>query len=189
MKNSKNDLFELFKELGFLEDVVHFSNSHQKDQNVFVSTVRVELKGKGIIEARGFDRTVKNAEKDASKYLLELIHQNHRELLIDWDEVKKEAQLGDVLIKLYAYLSDDTETAAAKSMWLQKNETDKNLADIFDTLQAQNHASVSLFGNNLGAKRKATWIEALIWRMYGDKILSPTANQEFVKLADFLRQS
>ena len=78
-----------------------------------------------------------------------------------------EAQAGDALIKLCAYLSPELDSPEKKSRWLQERESDAYLTTRFDRLQAEGHPSLALFGENLGHKRKATWMEALVWRDYG----------------------
>ena len=187
MTNSKNELHELVKDLGYLESVVNFSSKWDDEKQVFVAHARFGLPKSDQIEGIGFGKKKKVAEISASGELLKIIRRDYTHLVIDWEEVRKEAQLGDLLIKLYAYLSEEMMTAADKSIWLQQNETDQHLVKIFDRLSLRRHPSVSFLGENLGTKRKATWIEALIWRKFGKEILASTADRVFRDIYKFFK--
>ncbi len=188
MDNAKNQLHEFVKELGYFENCITFDSTCLSLEEGFYSRVTFLVKdGREIVsEGKGQKKTA--SQIDASANLLTLIYEDHSDLIIDWEQVRIEAQAGDGLIKLSAYLNDAHPTAAQKSFWLQEMETDKHMVEIFDRLQSQNDDSVALFGNNLGAKRKATWIEALIARKFSHAIISPSAQKAFGELILFLEQ-
>ncbi|MEZ4888593.1 MAG: hypothetical protein R3E32_27965 [Chitinophagales bacterium] len=186
MYNAKNQLHELVKELGYFEDCVSFKTIVR--QGEFYSEATFWVKDGRKITEIGVGHKKTASEINASENLLSIIFDEHKDLIIDWEEVKIEAQAGDGLIKLCAYLNEAHATAEAKSIWLQQMESDKNMVEIFDQLQSENHPSVALFGDNLGAKRKATWIEALISKKFAQSIIAPSASKAFRELTLFLER-
>ena len=188
MQNPKNDLHELIKNIGHLEYHVTFSDRFDESEQLFVATARLFIDEVVDIEEKGKATSKKAAEKEAAQAILDCIHEQHQHLIIDWEEAKVEAQAGDALIKLCAYLSDENTTAEAKSLWLQQAESDDYLAELFDRMVNQQHPEVAIFGANLGNKKKATWVEAMIWRQFGALVISPAAGEAFQGLAAFLRK-
>ena len=186
MTNARNRLLEFMKELGYYEDCVSYVTEFDDEQGCFISKAKLTIKDGRVIEGMGSASTKKDAQIDASQSILDIIDDQHPDLKIDWDQIRMEAQAGDGLIKLCAYLSDEFSTAAEKSFWLQKMESDAHMVEIFDRLKAGDDPSVILFGNNLGQKRKATWIEALIWEKFGAAFNTPGTVQGLKGLASFL---
>jgi len=184
MKNAKNDLHELIKNIGYFEETISFSVHDQA--GTFAARAEFTTKDGRSIHGSGSGSTKKAAEIAAAKNMLDAIYATYEDLLIDWEEAKAEAQAGDSLIKLCAYLSEDFNSVEEKSRWLQHMESDEHLARLFDKLKAQGHPSVVFFGNNLGAKKKATWMEAMIWRKFGKNIISNAADRAFRDLISFL---
>ncbi|MCI4671810.1 MAG: hypothetical protein MRZ79_26950 [Bacteroidia bacterium] len=188
MKNSKNDLHELVKNIGYLEEVLSFSTFKRYDSIEFTSEASLSLNGELTLSGEGIGETKTKAEIAACQQILHTIKRDYKHLLIDWEQVKKEAQIGDVLVKLNAYLSPELRTAEEKSLWLQEIESDKNFAELFNSLKEEGDEAVAFFGSNLGAKKKATWIEALVWKKYGEQILSPNSAHAFEDMMQFLKE-
>lgn len=186
MHNAKNQLLEIVKELGYLEDSVTFQTDFNATESIFYSNALLSLNNKLHIEAIGTGSKKKAAEINASQHLIILMKEQYPDLMIDWAQIRIAAQAGDGLIKLCAYLTETIPSAAEKSFWLQKIETDKHMVEIFEQLKIQQHPDVIFFGDNLGAKRKATWIEALIWEKFGQAIIAPSAKTGFKELVQFL---
>ena len=185
MDNAKNRLHELIKDLGHYEKCVSFKDKVQ-DQQTFISRATLQVNDGRIIEGEGTGETKKEAQIQACAAVLEVIDQQHRDLYVDWMQVKVAAQLGDSLIKLCAYLSDEMPSAEDKSLWLQEMESDSHMVSIFDKMHRASHPLVNIFGQNLGAKKKATWIEALIWQRFGQEIIAPGSGNAFHQIGDFL---
>ena len=187
MLNAKNRLYEFVKELGCYEQCVQYQSSSSSPNGNFISQATVTFADGRKVVGTGSSFKKVEAEIAAAEHALSIIAETHQDMQIDWKQVFMEAQAGDALIKLCAYLSESFETAEQKSLWLQTLESDEHLADIFDRLQSQNDSSVSIFGPNLGSKRKATWIEALIWREFGALCLSANAKGALNDLSLFLK--
>ncbi|RMG67024.1 MAG: hypothetical protein D6722_13945, partial [Bacteroidetes bacterium] len=107
-------------------------------------------------------------------------------LAIDWEAVFMEAQAGDALIKLAAYLDPRLDSAAEKSQWLQRMESDSYLVARFDQLRAERHPQFVRFGPHLGHKRKATWMEAQAWRNFGAFVRRAEADMALAALQHWL---
>ena len=188
MQNAKNRLHNLLKELGYWENCVDFDSRtiQRADTNHTETEATLTLADGRKIRARGVATKRRDAEIAAAAEIIETIQRNHRDLLIDWPSVRIEAQAGDGLIKLCGYLSNQTSSAEEKSRWLQRMETDSHMVTLFNRLQADRHPTFTLFGTNLGNKRKATFIEAMIWRQFGPVILAEGATDAFDRIARFL---
>ncbi|MGB1243227.1 MAG: hypothetical protein ACPG49_11940 [Chitinophagales bacterium] len=188
MDNAKNQLYEFARELGYFEACITFESTRLFLEEGFHTRATFLVRDGREIIGEGTGQRKTTSQIDASTQLLNILFEKHKDLIIDWEQIRIEAQAGDGLIKLCAYLNNEHSTAAKKSFWLQEMETDKHMVEIFDRLHAQNDSSVALFGDNLGAKRKATWIEALIARRFGSSIISPSAGKAFEELIHFLQQ-
>jgi hypothetical protein len=187
MQNAKNRLYEFLKELGYLENCVQFYSLESSPNGNFKICATVKFADGRQVKGTGKGLKKLEAEVAACKNVLSSIGKRHKELLIDWEQVFVEAQAGDALIKLCAYLSDSFETIEQKSLWLQRLESDNHLAQVFDSLKQKNDPLVAIFGNNLGIKKKATWIEALIWKRFGNACLSTDSKERLNELAKFLK--
>jgi len=184
--NAKNQLLELLQSLGSFAEEAVFSKMEAAPSGGYRSKVVVtfpdgrEMKGIGD----GKDRT--DADIAAAQQVLNIIRTDHPDLMIDWDELKEEAQAGDTLIKLGVYTALNLSDAATKSLLLQELESDSHLARVFDRLQVENDPDLAIFGSNLGEKRKSTFIEALLWKRYREKVLQPGARKALHELLDLL---
>lgn len=188
MENFINPIYEFVQNLGYIESVVEFIDSFDTDNQLYISVVKLNINYHSILESEepGIDSSKLEARNQAAKNLLELIQIKHKELIIDWEELRIEAQAGDCLIKLCAYLSLQLSSPEEKSIWLQNKENSVFLAQKFDELQKSNFAPLSIFGSKLGQKKKSTFIEAFIWKRYQDLILQPDAHEKLSKIFNFL---
>lgn len=187
MQNGKNRLHEFMKELGYFENCVKFHSLQPSPNSLFKIQASTYFADGRIVAGVGEGQKKVEAEIAACENVLSIIHEKQEDLLIDWGQVFVEAQAGDALIKLCAYLSDSFETIEQKSRWLQSLESDYHLARVFDALKQRNDPSVVIFGSNLGTKKKATWMEALIWKRFGKACLSAHARERLNELEVFLQ--
>lgn len=182
-QNAKNRLYEFIRELGYPDDCLTFRS--WATEAGFAAQVQVNLGGGYHFQGEGSDSRRTAAEIAAAAAVLpELMAQPA--LAIDWEAVFMEAQAGDALIKLAAYLDPQLDSAAQKSHWLQRVESDAYLVARFDQWQAEGHPAVAVFGPHLGQKRKATWMEAQVWRTFGAFVRSPAAGPALKALQDWL---
>ncbi len=126
------------------------------------------------------------AEFEAAQVVLNTLEQEHRDLLVNWSAIEVEAQAGDALIKLGAYLSTQLKTPQEKSHYLQRFEQDSYLATVFDRWKGQNNLDLAIWGTELGEKRKAALVEALLWRKFGSRILTNDASNQLQELLKLL---
>ena len=184
--NAKNQLMELLQSLGSFEEEAVFSKMDAAPSGGHRSKVVVTFPDgreiKGIGEGQG--RT--DADIAAAQQVLNIIRTDHPDLMIDWEELKEEAQSGDTLIKLGVYTALNLNDAATKSLLLQELESDSHLAQVFDRLQVENDPDLAILGTNLGEKRKSTFIEALLWKRYKDRVFQPEARKALHELLDSL---
>jgi len=97
-----------------------------------------------------------------------------------------DAQGGDALIKLAAYVVKADLSPEGRSQWLQAHEADAYLARVFDQLWEAGDADVRGFGRRRGEKFKASVVEALIWRRFRQKVLSETARASLEDIIQLL---
>jgi hypothetical protein len=112
-----------------------------------------------------------DAELIAAQMTIDNLRNTYPELLVNWDDIYVETQAGDAIIKLGIYLSESIKTASEKSQALQTLESDQHLAKVFETWKAKGDQDLAIWGNSLGEKKKATLVEALLWRRYGKQII------------------
>ncbi|MFQ3584353.1 MAG: hypothetical protein SNJ85_05385 [Cyanobacteriota bacterium] len=128
-ENAKKQLLEILKNLGHLEECANFettlSSLPPNPQNSIVVTVKFP-NGRAI-RGTGNEQCKVDAEILAAHSILEILRNTHPELLVNWEEIYVEAQVGDALIKLGVYLSESLSTVSDKSKELQKWESDQNL--------------------------------------------------------------
>jgi Double-stranded RNA binding motif len=182
-ENAKNRLLELLKNLGCIEDCAQFqTTSPLIAYGQHYTVVLVNLPDGRVVKGTGDSRRKKDAEIAAAMDAIEQLHRNHPDLIIDWDKIKIEAQAGDALIKLGVYLSPNRTSADDNSKQLQNSESDAHLERVFDQWQAQGDQDLAIWGNNLSEKRKATLVEALLWRRFGTLVLASDASEKLQSL-------
>lgn len=184
-ENAKNKLQELLDDLGCTGNCIDFQHTSVADH--YRSTVMVTFPDGRTIQGTGEGQRKPSADIAAAQNALDRVERIYPYLLVDWKKLGVEAQAGDALIKLGVYLSAESKSAADNSNQLQISETDAHLARVFDRWKAQNDPDLAIWGNDLGAKRKATLIEALLWRRYGQNVIAANAPAQLASLLRTLR--
>ncbi|MBC7883233.1 MAG: hypothetical protein H7Y37_18240 [Anaerolineae bacterium] len=185
-ENAKNQLQELLQSLGCDKNCADFQPLPPAPPYLHGSTVTVTFPDGRSVQGTGRGNGKSDAEIAASQAALEQMHIDHADLFMDWNEVSVKAQLGDALIKLGVYLSKEFMTAEDKSKRLQTLESDKHLAKIFDQWKDNRDPDLTIWEPYLGEKRKATLVEALLWRRFGTQVISVTAPQQLQSLLESL---
>jgi hypothetical protein len=171
-ENAKNQLLEILKDLGCLESCAQFQSDRVSD-GCYRSTVVVTFPDGREVVGSG-EGGQKSASIAAAQVALDQLKQKYPDLIINWESIRIEAQAGDALIKLGVYLSVDLTRASDTSKRLQELEPDNQLAKVFDRWRTENDPDLSIWGSTLGKKRKATLVEALLWRRFKtDEMLVP----------------
>ncbi|HEY9630077.1 MAG TPA: hypothetical protein V6C84_22515 [Coleofasciculaceae cyanobacterium] len=185
-ENAKNQLLELLKNLGCIENCADFQSASASTalSPLHQSTVVVRFPDGRTVEGTGQGRRKSEADIAAAQVALNTVRKDHPDLVIHWDALNVEAQAGDALIKLGVYLSADLKSADDKSKYLQSLESDFYLAKVFDQWKAQGDPDLAVWGTHLGEKRKATLVEALLWRRFGSQVIT---NQAPIQLQLLLR--
>jgi hypothetical protein len=163
--NEKNELGELLGDLGCSANCAEFQ-PEQISLGHYRSTVIVAFPDGRKIQEVGEGEKRVSADIAAARIALELWRNDYPDLIIDWDRIYLDAQRGDTLIKLGIYSSEDLINADEASKRLQKLESDHYLAKVFDCWKAQENPDLAIWGNVLSEKRKATLVEALLWRRF-----------------------
>ena len=175
--NAKNQLLEILKNLGCLEECASFQTtlSSLPPNPQHSTVVTVTFPDGRAVRGTGNGQRKVDAEIVAAQAVLETLRNTCPELLVNWEEIYVEAQAGDALIKLGVYLSVSLKTASDKSKELQKWESDLHLAKVFEQWKAKGDPDLAIWGSNLGEKKKATLVEALLWKRYGSQIMTDDA--------------
>lgn len=95
--------------------------------------------------------------------------------MVNWNEIENDAQRGDALIKLGVYLLPSLETPEEKSNVLQRLESDLHLANLFEQWKSNGDKRLRIWGDNLGEKKKATLVEALLWQQFKKNVITEDA--------------
>ena len=182
-QNPRNQLESVLRQAGLVAENHIEVVTDQLGEQSFRARVTLEFPD-GVVVSEEGGQTIgkKPSIKLACQAVLDQLQHTHPYLFTSWEELRVEAQAGDALIKLAAYLSDAVPTAAAASDWLQALESNENLAQVFDRWKAVDHPELTQWGTWLSDDRKGTIIEALIWRQYGARILSASARAELAGL-------
>ena len=188
-ENAKSQIFKILKNLGCLEECVNFETtlSSPPPNTQHSTVVTVKFPNGHAVRGTGNGQRKVDAEIVAAQSVLEILRNTYPELLVNWEEIYVEAQAGDALIKLGVYLSESLRTASDKSKELQKWEPDQNLVKVFEQWKAKGDPDLAVFGSNLGEKKKATLVEALLWRRYGSQIMTDDAPLKLQSLLKMLQ--
>ncbi|HEY9628826.1 MAG TPA: hypothetical protein V6C84_16115 [Coleofasciculaceae cyanobacterium] len=173
--NAKNQLIELLHELGCPASCAEFKSETPSVGGLHCSTVVVTFPDGLQICGIGIAQRITQAEIAAAQKVLGLLHDHHPNLMVNWDEIRVEAQAGDALIKLAVYLSIESTTASEKSLILQKWEHNAHFEQMFDLWKSQGDPDLAIWGDDLSQERKATLVEALLWRRFGKQVLAADA--------------
>jgi hypothetical protein len=182
--NAKNQLLELLKNLGCSEDCADFQ-AKSVSPGFHQSTVIVSFPDGHTVQGSGGGSRKSDADIAAAKDAIERLSNTYPELIVDWADINVQAQAGDALIKLGIYLSTSIKSTSAKSLQLQSLESDLHLAKVFDQWKVQGDPDLAVWGSNLGEKRKATLVEALLWQRFGTQVISTGASvqlQNMIKM-------
>ncbi|MEP0910901.1 hypothetical protein NDI45_08225 [Leptolyngbya sp. GB1-A1] len=176
-ENAKNQLLEILKNLGCLEEYADFQTTllSPPPNSQHSTVVTVTFPDGRIVKGTGKGQRKVDAELIAAQTTIDILRNTYPELLVNWDEIFVEAQAGDALIKLGVYLSASLRTASEKSKELQSLEADQHLAKVFEQWKAKGDPDLAIWGSNLGEKKKATLVESLLWRRYGKQIMADDA--------------
>lgn len=184
--NAKNRLLELLKNLGCSEDCADFQPKSLSSSGFHQSTVVIGFPDGRIIQGTGEGSRKSYADIAAAKDAIEKWSNSYQDLLVNWAEINVQAQAGDALIKLGIYLSTAIKSASDKSLQLQRLESDSHLAMVFDYWKAQGDPDLAIWGANLGEKRKATLVEALLWQRFGTQVISTNASEQLQALMQMI---
>jgi hypothetical protein len=185
-ENAKSHLLEFLKDLGYSEKLAVFKTSPQPRSGVFHSTVNIVLPGDCEIYGAGEGHRRSDAESAVAQAVLDQLHSNYPDLFVDWTKIRVEAQAGDALIKLGAYLTLGCNSASSSSQLLQNTETNLHLAQIFGRWRSQGEPELAIWGPNLSKTKKATLVEALLWRRFSKRVLTSNATTELRVMIDSL---
>jgi hypothetical protein len=183
-ENAKNKLQELLNNLGCIDNCIDFQ--HTLISDIYRSTLTVTFPDGRIVRGTGEGLRKSDADISAARNVLDLVARIYPYLLVDWIQLGIEAQAGDALIKLGVYLSAESKSAADNSKGLQNLETNTSLAKIFDRWKAHKDPQLGIWGTNLSEHRKATLVEALLWRRYGKQIITANAPTHLAALLNEL---
>lgn len=170
--NPRNELEQLLRMWGLVAERHIHTRYEEPGEQWFRATVTVEFPDGETVAARG-ERTIgkKATMKQACAAVLHKLRSTHPHLFVDWEEIRVDAQAGDALIKLAAYLSPSLESSSASSCWLQKLESNAHLARVFDQWKEDGHPELARWGSWLSDHRKGTLVEAALWREVGPLVV------------------
>lgn len=180
--NARNQLQELLQKRGLPLNLADYDSHQPYPGAPWKSTVTGSLPDRQPVSGTGTGSRKSDAEVNAAEDALSRLNADEAKAASEWDPIRAEAQAGDALLKLAAYLADDLDSPEAKSAWLQVNESDAKLAWIFDRWQLAGDPDVSNYGAGLGEKYKSTLVEAILWRRYGRRVLGPEAAEALGEL-------
>jgi hypothetical protein len=184
--NAKNQLLELLQELGCDESCAKF-RSKSLSQNSGHSSTLVVIFPNGLqVTGTGIGHRVSESEIAAAQAVLDLLRAEYPRFFVDWTKINLEAQAGDALIKLGVYLLSGLNNTSSKSKLLQNFESNSHLAKIFDIWKSVGDIDLAMWGSELGEKRKATLVEALVWRRFGKQVIRSDASAQFKLLLKIL---
>lgn len=184
MFNAKNQLQERLQKAGQPLHLVTYTTVTPAPLG-WSSRVELALPGRPVVSAIGHGTRKAFAEVDAAEKLVALLS-GADVTGIDAaasEAVRVEAQRGDALLKLAAYVHPALGAASDRSAWLQRTESDTALARVFDAWKAEGAPELADYGDGLGEKAKATLVEAVLWRRFHAQVLAPGAAEALAALA------
>lgn len=184
--NAKNQILELLQNLGCNSNCADFQSIHLS-HNLYRSIVIITFPDGQIVHENVEKESKSEADFLVAEIILERLRKNYRKFLVNWEKIKVEAQAGDALIKLSVYLSSQSKNSNDKSKQLQNLESDFNLAKVFDRRKAQSDPDLAIWGTNLSEKRKATLVEAMVWRRFSEQVLKSNAHTKLELLLKTLQ--
>lgn len=170
MSNAKNDIKELIETFGLSQQVAVYT--HEPAGRGWRSTLVLQLPLREAVTGVGAGARASEADMAAARAVKDQLDAS---LFQAWPAIRIEAQAGDALLKIAAYLASGPATAADRSCWLQAVESDPALAVVYDRWAAEGAPELAAYGPGLGEKAKAALVEAVLWRRYGARVLGPEA--------------
>lgn len=170
--NAKNELKELLEARGLPTTLATYTHT-QGVAGLWTSTVEVRIPGREPVHGVGTATRKTEADIAASADVLPKLTEASEADTAHWALIIAEAQAGDALIKLAAYLGGGSPEE--RSVWLQDHESDVALARLFDRWYEEGAPELISYGSGLGTKYKATLVEAIIWRRFGARMLAANA--------------
>ncbi|MFZ5476683.1 MAG: hypothetical protein ACOZNI_07910 [Myxococcota bacterium] len=176
--SAKTRLKETLEKVGrTLDDETDFRRRERADGQ-WESTVTVSLPGMVDVVRTGAAWRRRDADARACAAALDTLDLP----VLDWSRWRRDAQAGDALLKLAAYLAADLGSVGEVSLWLQGAERNRALASVFDRWHADGHEDLRIFGPGLGEEARATVVEAIIWRRYCERVLREGALDALARL-------
>lgn len=185
MINAKNRIKELLEGLGLQQERAVYSRS-QAGAGAWTSVLVISLPDRCPTSGTGTASTRSQADIMAAENALAELADAPEGQPWDWVPIRAEAQAGDALLKLAAYLAAGLATTEDRSLWLQIHESDFALANVFDRWRAEGAPEFAVYGAGLGEKLKSTLVEAVIWRRYGSRVLGVEAAAALGELREVL---
>ncbi len=178
--NAKNELQELFQRMGWKTPAAGlYSHERVEPSGRWRSTIDFRLEDDRHLSGVGEADTKSQADVAAAAAALEKLEPEPDDL-----DVRRDAQAGDALIKLAAYLV--LGDPAAASTWLQSYEADAHLAKVCERWARAGDPEVLRLGAGRGWKHRASIVEALIWRRYRGRVLGPEGEAALREIVDLL---
>jgi hypothetical protein len=178
--DEKSQLFNLLSSIGHeAKDITDY----QSYEDFKIHSCDLTLKLPNGLEIHGYGKgaSKKKAEIEASSDVINQLHEDYPHLIVDWDKINVDAQAGDALIKLGVYLSGNLKVSDNSSR-LQSIETNERLAKVFDRWIADKDPDLAGLGTHMDIHKKASVVEALLWRRFNKKVIAEGANEHLKTL-------
>lgn len=176
--NAKNRLLNLFQKHGWPLPTFRRSATGPPWQ----SSLDMVLPNGRVLQGSGSGWRGSDADVSAAEAALATLEPDAESDDVLWHD----AQRGDALIKLAAYLGLNLPTPAAKSEWLQTHEADDHLAGVLKDWSDSGDVVAQAHLGGRGSKHRATVVEALIWRRFHSRVLAPGAVHVLTEIATLL---
>lgn len=146
MINAKNKILELLAKRGLSSHNATYSQN-QHPNGMWISTLTLSLPNSAALIGTGSATSKSQADIKASE---DVLAQLHAAPTADWEAHFADAQKGDALLKLAAYLSETLGNREDRSRWLQHFESDTALAALYDRWYAEGAPELAEYGPGIG---------------------------------------
>lgn len=180
-QNAKNRLQELFDAKGWPRPTFQ-----QKQIGLqWTSTINVALPdGRTLYGTAAASRKTQADVAAAEAALASLAPDPEPE-----EDLWVDAQRGDALVKLAAYLAPHLRSTEAKSAWLQEHESDEFFSRTLERWADAGDAEAAEHLGQRGEKYRSTVAEAFIWRRFNKRVLAPGARPALLELMSLLEDA
>ena len=184
MSNAKNTLHEVLQALGARpETSIECTHMAMGESGGWHSSVVATFPDGSRFTGQGEGGRRSSADFAAAGEIMGVLRESRGDLLVNWEKIFADAQPGDALIKLSAYLASGLDDKHERSNLLQKKERDVYLATVvWDRWRAQGAPEMGRFGDHLGEKNKASLVEAILWWRYKDRVMKDGAVDALAEL-------